>query len=549
MRRGPSAQPARGLAERPRAGDPGRQPTRGVTADARMFGALVAVLLAGFVARSLATLVPPLPVGEDGAYYLVQVRAIVQDGRLAFPDFPLLFHLQACVARLLSVMMEPRAAIVAAVRATDTVIPLALAVPVFLFARAFVRPGGRSGHGAVAVALVGLVAVASGSSLLMAGGMIKNAAALPPGFFFAFASYQWLREGRPGTLAWAALWFVVASLTHMGGFVVSAAFGAGIVAAGLATPAVRPRVWLPAIVLLAALAGCLAIVHVLDPDRARRLVHAALAPGWMFAGSPGLAWLSGSPDEGLRVLSAPAEAWLGNALGVLGVVALWRHRIGMEAATRVILVASTLVTLAFSSPLIRPDVLERLALLAYVPGMIPVVFLVCREAGAAVVVAPLALAMLLHGALAVKTLGQTALVPAAYEELARFRSVLPPGRVIVIARPLLRWWVAWTMEAHFSTRAEPALAARGAYDAVLVLDEIRSGAFGVAPGPPDVGTLGAGVRDAALLRAEVVRALAEGVYFRLSAVAGTPSRTQTSFSRHPEWRGLPPPGGSAGSHP
>jgi hypothetical protein len=490
------------------------------------------VLLVGLLARSLVTLFPPLPVGEDGAYYLVQVRAIVRDGRLAFPDFPLLFHLQACVALLLSIVMEPRAAIVAAVRATDTVIPLALAVPVFLFARASVRLGGRPGPGVVAVALVGLVAVASGSSLLMAGGMIKNAAALPLSFLFAFASYEWLREGRPGALAWAALWFVLASLTHMGGFVLSAALGAGILAAGLATPAVRPRVWLPAIVLLASLAGCLAVVHALDPDRAQRLVHAARAPGWLFAGSPGLAWLSGSSDEALRALPAPADAWLGNALGVLGVVALWRHRIGMEAATRVILVASTLVTLAFSSPLLRADVFERLALLAYVPGMIPVVYLVCREAGAAVVIAPLALAMLLHGALAVKTLRQTALVPAAHEELAKFRSVLPPGRVIVTARPLVRWWVAWTMETHFSTRVEPALAARGAYDAVLVLDEIRSGAFGVAPAPPGLGTPGAGVRDAALLRSEAVTTLAEGAYFRLSAVAPEPSRALDSITPH-----------------
>jgi hypothetical protein len=514
-----------------------------------MFGALAAVLLVGAAARALATLAPPLPVGADGAYYLVQVRAIVRDGRLAFPDFPLLFSLQAGVARLLSITMEPRAAIVAAVRITDTFVPLALAVPVFLFARAFVRPDARSGRGAAAVALIGLAAVASGSSLLMAGGMIKNAAALPCAFLFAFASYQWLGEGRPVALAWAALWFVLASLTHMGGFVLSAAFGAGILATGLAIPAVRPRVWLPAVVLAASLAGCLSAVHALDPDRARRLVHAVLAPGWLFAGSPGLVWLGGSTGEALRAPSAPADAWLGNALGLLGVVALWRHRIGMEAATRVILVASTLVTLAFSSPLIRPEVLERLALLAYVPGMIPLVYLVCREAGAAVVAAPLVLAMLLHGALAVKTLRQTALVPAAHEELVRFRSVLPPGRVIVIARPLLRWWVAWTMEAHFSTRVDPALAARGAYDAVLVLDEIRGGAFGVAPGPAGAGGLGAGVRDAALLRSEVVRTLAEGVYFRLSAVTGTPSRTRPSISRHPEWRGLPPLGGGAGSRP
>jgi hypothetical protein len=151
--------------------------------------------------------------------------------------------------------------------------------------------------------------------------------------------------------------------------------------------------------------------------------------------------------------------------------------------------------------------------------MIPLVYLLCREASAGVVVAPLALAMLLHGALAVKTLRQTALVPAAHEELAHFRTVLPPGRVIVIARPLLRWWVAWTLETRFSTRVEPALAARDRYDAVLVLDEIRGGVFGVAPGPARIGGPAAGVRDADLLRSEIVRTVAEGAYFRLSAVA------------------------------
>lgn len=498
----------------------------GASTDARMAVVLVAVLVAGLLARSLATLVPPLMVGDDGAYYLVQVRAILQDGTLAFPDFPLLFYLQAGAARVLSLTMEPRTAIVAAVRTTDTLLPLALAVPVFLFARAFARSDDSPGRCVVAVTLVGLVAVVSGNSLRMAGGMIKNAAALPPAFLVAFASYQWLRQGRRGSLALAAAWLVVASLTHMGGFVVSAAFGASFLAAGLSVPAVRSRVWLPGAVLLACLAGCLAVVHALDPERAQRLVHAALAPGWLFAGSPGLLWIRGLSDEALQALRAPAEVLLGNALGVLGVLTLWRHRPGMDASTRVLLVASTLATFALSSPFFQPDVLERLALLAYVPGMIPVVYLVCREAGAAVVVGPLVLAVMLHGTLAVKTLRQTALVPAAHAELVQFRSVLPPGRVIVITRPLLRWWVAWTMETHFSTRVEPALAARGMYDAVLVLDEIRSGAFGVVPGPSGMGTLGAGVRDAALLRSEVTRTLTERAYFRLSAVAMAPTQVR-----------------------
>lgn len=504
---------ARRLAERP----------VGLQTDAQMVGMLVAVLTVGVVARSLVTLTPPLVVGEDGAYYLVQVRAILRSGALAIPDFPLLFYVQACMARLFSLMVEQHAAIIAAVRITDTFLPLALAVPVFLFARAFMRLGDRPVQGAVAVALVGLVAVVSGNTLLMSGGMIKNAVALPCSFLFASASHRWLRGGSPGKLVWPVFWFVLASLTHMSGLVLNTALAAGILAVGLGTPAIRPRVRLPAILLVSSLAGCLSIVHAFDVDRTQRLVHAVIAPGWLFAESPALLWLRGISDEPLRALFTSAQVWIGNALGVLGIVTLFRCRAGMDPATRVLLLASTFVTLAFSSPLLRPDVLQRLALLAYVPGMIPLVYLICRVPACAAVIAPLTLAVMLDGALAVKTLRLTALVPAAHEELVQFRSVLPRGRVIVIARPLLRWWVAWTMETRFSTRVEPVLAERGAYDAVLVLDEVRAGAFGVAPGPPGIGGLAAGVRDATRLRSEVVRTLEKGTYFRLSTVATVPS--------------------------
>jgi hypothetical protein len=483
-----------------------------------MAAALAAVLLIGLGLRSLATIEPPLLTGADGAYYLVQVRAILRTGSLAFPDFPLLFYVQAAVASLLSLVMEQRAAIVAAVRLTDTVLPLALAVPVFLFARAFTQPGDRASGGAAAVALVGLVAVGSGHTLLMAGGVMKNAVALPGSFFFLFASYEWLRGGRTGALAWAVAWFVLASLTHMGGFILCAVFAAILIALGLATPAVRPRVRPAAVVLPACLAACLAVLYVLDPVRAQRLVDAAASPGWLLAGpaephSPG-----GGVIGLIETLPAVREAWLSFAFGMLGIVALWRHRTAMDASTRVLIGASTLATFALSLPLLRDEVLERLVLLAYVPAMIPAVYLICREAWTAVVVTPLVAVSMLQGALAVKTLRVTALVPAAYEELVRYRSALPPGRVIVIARPMLRWWVAWAMETHFSTRVEPALALRDEYDAVLVLDELRPGAFGDAPTPSWMGSLGAGVRDADRLRSEAATTLAEGEYFRLSRI-------------------------------
>jgi len=56
------------------------------------------------------------------------------------------------------------------------------------------------------------------------------------------------------------------------------------------------------------------------------------------------------------------------ALGLVGLYALRRHREDMDVATRVVVAATTITALCFSSPLVRPDVLERLAMMAYVPG-------------------------------------------------------------------------------------------------------------------------------------------------------------------------------------
>ena len=322
-----------------------RQAEPGAGADAYMAGALAAVLLAGLFVRSLATLLPPLVVGDDGAYYLVQVRALLRDGALAFPDFPLLFYLQAAAARILSLAMEPRDAIVAAVRITDTASPAGAGragVPLRARVRAPRRPPGypRRGRGAGRRrgGRVGqLPAHGRGHDKERRG-----AAARVP---LRVASYRWLCGGRRSSLALAAAWFVLASLTHMGGFVLSSTFGASLLAAGLATPAIRPRVRLPGAVLLASLAGCLATVHALDPERAQRLVHAVLAPGWLFAGSP--AALAPGVCRTKRPGGPRAGGDVGRArAGRLGVVALWRHRLGMDAATRALLVASTIAALA-----------------------------------------------------------------------------------------------------------------------------------------------------------------------------------------------------------
>jgi len=486
----------------------------------RLILAAAVVLVAGFAARAQICLLPDFLTGDDGAYYLVQVRGILRDGRLPVPDFPLAFYAQAALAWLLSLVMERDAAIVAAVRWTDAVVPLFLVVPVYLFVREFAQVGAGRAGALLAVVFAGLVATVSGSPLTTAGGTIKNGCALPFCLLFLFFFRRALGDGGRRSAALAVVFLLVSSLTHVSALALNATLTVLVVAASLSEPPVRTSVLRPAIALAAALAAVVGIALFLDPDRAWRFLGVLEHPGRFFAGVPSLAPTRGTMRPRFEAVLGLPDVWLGNALGLLGAYALWRHRAGADGATRVILWASTITTLLFSFPLLAPDLLERLALVAFVPGIVPLAYLLCREVSAVLVVAPLTALSVLAGALTAKTARVTSLVRPAYEELAGFRAALPPGRSIVIAGHGLEWWAVWTMDVHFSNWAGRALADRDRYDAVLLLEQIGPGAFGRRATRLALTTPGATVWDGALLGPETTTTLAQGRYFRLSRVGG-----------------------------
>jgi len=476
-------------------------------------GALALVLLVGFGVRAAATLGPDCIAGDDGAYYFVQVRGLLRGAGLPFPDFPLLFQALATAARFLSWFMAPGEAVVAAVRWADTLLPLLLVLPVHLLAKDL--GGGRPERTALATLLVGLLALLSGNVLGMAGGMIKNAAALPFSLLYVHHLDRSLRDRalRPALLA--ALWFLVSSLMHVSALVLNVAFTAILVLAGLGRRAGGGS--LARTLGGFALAGlALALVPGLDADRGARLLGTLARPWTAFTADPTPA-LAGFPF------------WLGHALGVLGLVVLRVQRRTLDDLGRTQLWAASLTALALSCPFLRPDLHERLALVAFVPGLVPAVHLACRVPAGRVLLLPVLACALLHGYLAVKTLRLTGFTRPALADLVRMREALPPGRNLVLVREGLDWWAAWILDTHISTRAGRGLADRDSYAAVLLLEEVRPGAFGRAPAAPAVEP-GDTLRDGGLLRSEALSTLQEGVFFRLSRVEAPGRRT----AGHPE---------------
>lgn len=457
--------------------------------------ALVLVIFIGLGLRSQASLAPDCIPGWDGAYYFVQVRGLLREGSLPFPDFPLLYYALAALAWLLSGFMAAGTAIEAAVRWTDAILPVSLAIPIYLFA--WPCFGIDRGRAALAILLVGLIAVASGNVLLMAGDMIKNACALPFSFFYIYCLYRLLREGGLRWTLLAILAFLLSSLTHFSALALNAAFS--VCFASLALSRAGAKI---ALGLLAGVGLAIACIPALDPARGERLINILLHPGGFFA------------PPSLAALERP-EPWLGAVLGLLGGIALWVHRKEMDHATRILLGAATLTTLAFVFPFLRADLLERLALVSFVTGLVPAIYLVCRNPLGSALVAPITALVMLHGALAVKTSRVTGLVQSAREDLERLKTSLPSGRNLVLVNHGMRWWTAWLLETHFCTGAARALADRDSYDAVLLLEEVRPGAFGRFPST--LATMpGASLRDGERLRGETFTVLREGAFFRLS---------------------------------
>lgn len=74
----------------------------------------------------------PLIPKVNGAYYLVQTRSILESGKLAFIELPLVFYVEALGSKLLnSYGLDAASAILHAVKLTDSVLPALQAIPIF----------------------------------------------------------------------------------------------------------------------------------------------------------------------------------------------------------------------------------------------------------------------------------------------------------------------------------------------------------------------------------------------------------------------------------
>jgi hypothetical protein len=256
-------------------------------------GALVAtgaLVAAAAWIRLRALQVSPYPTGVDGYWYLIQVRSLLEQGRLYYPSAPLV----PCLMAGLSLIFDP----VLAVKVIAALGTAALIVPAYVIAR---RISGAAGPALLGAALT----ATSAQSFFLCTEFVKQGVGLSLAMGFV-ASLAALLE-RPGKsrAALAAGAFLLCLLAH------KTALGLALVMAG---PPVAVRLW-----------------------RSRRQVAVWVGLAIGGVGSLALAWAArdemaplrhlfrSSADFSFAVLSAPGRVSL-----ILG------HEVALVAALAVV---------------------------------------------------------------------------------------------------------------------------------------------------------------------------------------------------------------------
>jgi len=410
-----------------------------------------------------------LLVGSDGPYYPLQVRAILEHGRLAFPDMPLLFGAEALLARLLQLLTAapPDQCVVRAIQLVDVLVPPLAGVPVLRLAR-LLRPAGPVRGLPL---LVAAYAVLNLTTIVSFGtGLHKNAVGLVGVFWFVYLLTKWLLHRRHADAAWTALALGLCALTHFGSFALLLPWLAllGLVA-GLSRQVLSGG-RLAAGAALAA--GLLAAVAGADPQRLTRLVQ---LPGKLFAAPVLLFVWEGHPLPLWPPLLL--STLVANGLVLLGLALLLRRWHSTPPVLRQLGVSLGLWGLLLASPLLGLEWASRLYMMSFVPVV-----------GLYLVLASCYPLPRLRGPLALVFAGLTggavlfglflppsvSISPAAYQELRQLPRYLPLRPTDVLTgRQDLRLLVSWLHRPASAADYALTPADTARYRAVYVLRQLR----------------------------------------------------------------------------
>ena len=363
--------------------------------------------------------------GVNGGYYPLQVRSILENGSLGFPDMPFLFYLDAWLLKLLSFIgfASSDVLILQVVKIIDSLsLPLVL-IPLYKM----ISTEESKGTKLVALSLA-FFAVLSFSPLILTSDLQKNALAITFSCFSIAYFMEYVKNKNLAPLITAIVWLLLTGLTHFGTFaflLIFLSFSLGF--------QYRSRAILP---LLLMAGGGLALIGLSDMARLNRLLSVAS----LLFERPALLHGGLAPPEILLITFSIL-------LSIAGFSLLRNKDNRLSAPQKGILFSASLGLIACSFPLLDAEYFKRASLFLFVLQLLAIIQIVSQRVHYRKAIS---LVLILLTAISLFAVvghpKKSVLCQDAFVDLKKIKAVIThePG-TIVIARHGLEWWTAWTL--------------------------------------------------------------------------------------------------------
>lgn len=357
--------------------------------------------------------------GMNGGYYPVQVRSILTQGNLGFPDMPLYFYLLSGLAYLGDLLFQ--VPISSTIKFVDAIaLPLTLIPLYFIF-----KELGRAWINWQHEMLIAAFVVGTFPAFTFLGDLQKNGFALPFAFVLIYFSIKWLHTKHKKWLFLAANTLMVIGLTHFGVFMVCLLF--------IVTGAIIAYQKQALLSLLVLIPVSISLVAFFDVNRAIRIFS-----------------LIQETFMGNRFGIGPPEVLL--SIWIYGIIVLFfsflKNKVkALNNSSRLLLYTSLAVSGLLAFPLIPRDFGMRLMFMLIIPQSIVLHFLFCLlnekwrfRLSTTIIIFCL---VSIIGTFATK---KPTISKADFENLSQvFHQINNPEESIIIAHHGIEWWVNWKL--------------------------------------------------------------------------------------------------------
>ena len=365
--------------------------------------------------------------GINGGYYPLQVRTVLETGRLGFSDMPLYFYLNAFFVKIASFFtkIDISHLIIHTSKIIDSISLPLLIIPLYLIIKNIF---GNKIPKYFEIILVGF-ATLSFSPLILTSDLQKNAFAIPMMLFFIYYLLLFYKSKSKKHIIFLAIYIILTGLTHFGVFSTSVL----ILIVSLIF-FYRKKALLP--ILGISVLGVL-FVYLFDSNRADRLFNL-----WnvIFEKPAILQGPLSLPD-----LLNYMFSYLLISLGIYYLIKRKQVLMGYQRNTLAVFLS---VIFILSFPLLDIEYARRFNLLLFIPQIIVlyILFGFFNQKLGKTISALLVLMTAASVFLMSLNIKPPSITQEAFQDLKNLENYISePDKTLIIARHGLEWWTAWQL--------------------------------------------------------------------------------------------------------